>query len=240
MRERWIHLLWGAALWGTLLLSGCSAPQGETTPQAQQPALSGQSQQEGTEYQPVSVKPNSQKKTGQPTTLTPVELTQREQAIARMSGEFFVLLEDPSGRASLGLQLYRDGELEQDFGYHRGEWSRERSTQLMLAGDLQEGVDYRWKMLQLSGTEIYEQDLSNTYQEEARSMVSKAVLCDQPVNVRPGIESVVGYLAFDEGQAGEDWGSRPLIKLGEDSNLKGIQQELAQYRYCYVITATIQ
>lgn len=194
----------------------------------------------------AAARPNSSKDTGEKTTITPVDLTEQEEQIAYAAGQTFAMFRDPNGTASLGLKLYRGGELVQDYGYYQGDWSQTGETVLMLVGQQPEEnnrnrLEYRWRTVQLCGNESYTQDLPTYYPDDNRSLIRQRVRCGEEVQVQSGKESVLAYIAYRDGVPGEDaWQQRDTLAISGTTTLDQIEKQLANYRYCYVITATIQ
>ena len=59
--------------------------------------------------------------------------------------------------------------------------------------------------------------------------------------MQSGKESVLAYIAYRDGVPGEDvWQQRDTLAISGTTTLDQIEKQLANYRYCYVITATIQ
>lgn len=194
----------------------------------------------------AAARPSSSKDTGEKTTLSPVELTEQEEQIAYAAGQTFAMFRDANGAASLGLKLYRGGELVQDYGYYKGDWSQPGESVLMLVGQQpEEGnqnlLEYRWRTVQLCGNESFSQDMPTYYPDDSRSLIRQRVRCGEEVQVQSGKESVLAYIAYVDGVPGEDtWQQRDTLALSGTTTLDQIEKQLANYRYCYVITATIR
>lgn len=190
--------------------------------------------------QPMStaITPNSKRRTGDKTTLTPVKLTTQEKEIASMLGEYFAMFVDETGKASIGVKLYKNGELDSDFGYSKGD-SKKSGTKWMISSGKLDGVNFNWQLMSLAGKTPFQTSLSATFLTDGRSFVRNAIWNTDTVQVQSGLESVLGYIAFLPG-SGDKWENPSDVRLGANTTLNVIQGDLKQYPYCYVITAAIQ